>query len=85
MQTRCRIQATGQNNGDKLRNYTKSSKRLKSPDLNEFKGHYEKGFVHKENVPDSTFINQKKSNNWKKTTPQFKEYQNKVIKEHGWE
>ena len=33
MQTWCRIQATGQNNGDKLRNYTKSSNRSKSPDL----------------------------------------------------
>ena len=33
MQTRCRIQATGQNNGDKLRNYTKSSNRSENRPL----------------------------------------------------
>jgi hypothetical protein len=27
---------------------------------------------------------QKESDIWNKTTPQNKEYQNKVLKEHGW-
>lgn len=51
----------------------------------EFKGHYKNGFVHVNGVLDPTFKLQKKSINWNKTTLQFKEYYNKVIKEHGWE
>ena len=51
----------------------------------EFKGHYKNGYIHIDRVPDQTFKDQKESINWIKTTPQYKEYQNKVIKEHGWE
>ena len=50
----------------------------------EFEGHYEKGLVHKNGVPDPTFRMQKESANWNKTTSHFKDYQNKVIKQHGW-
>ena len=48
------------------------------------KGHYEKGLVHKNGVPDPTFKMQKESANWNKTTSHFKDYQDKVIKQHGW-
>jgi hypothetical protein len=51
----------------------------------EFKGHYKNGWVHKKGGPDPTFKMQKESVNWNKTTSHFKKYQNKVIKQHGWE
>lgn len=50
----------------------------------EFRGHYKNGYVHKDGVPDPTYKTQKESINWNKTTLQYKEYHNKVIKEHGW-
>lgn len=40
--------------------------------------------IHKDGVPDPTYKTQKESINWNKTTLQYKEYHNKVIKEHGW-
>ena len=50
----------------------------------EFKGHYKKGYVHENDIPDLTFKKQMESPIWDKTTPQFKEYQKDVIKEHGY-
>lgn len=51
----------------------------------EFNGHYINNYKHKKCVPDSTYKMQKESNNWNKTTLQYKEYQNDLIKENGWE
>ena len=51
----------------------------------EYKGHYEKGLVHKDGVPDPIYKIQKRSINWEKATLQYQEYYNKIIKQHGWE
>ncbi len=50
MQTRCSIQATGQNNGDKLRNYTKSSNRSESPLIYVNGSHLSLAILRKESV-----------------------------------
>lgn len=50
----------------------------------EFKGHYENGFTHTNGTPDQTYKMQMESPIWNKTTPQFKEYHNKVIKQNGY-
>ena len=50
----------------------------------EFRGHYQNGFTHTDGTPDPTFKMQMESPIWNKTTSQFKEYQNTVIKEHGY-
>ena len=50
----------------------------------EFRGHYENGFTHTNGTPDPTYKMQMESPIWNKTTPQFKEYHNKVIKQNGY-
>jgi hypothetical protein len=50
----------------------------------EFRGHYENGFTHTNGTPDQTYKMQMESPIWNKTTPQFKEYHNKVIKQNGY-
>ncbi len=51
----------------------------------EFKGHYQLGYKHEENTSDRIYRMQKNSPNWNKTTIQFKNYINKIIKDNGWE
>ena len=50
----------------------------------EFRGHYENGFTHTNGTPDPTYKMQMESPIWNKTTPRFKEYHNKVIKQNGY-
>ena len=52
--------------------------------VHEKRGHYDKGYKHKFGKPDATYKEQIGDRSWTKTTENFKEYIQKVIKENGY-
>ena len=53
--------------------------------VHEYYGHYINHYHHKEGVLDATYFLQRNHYSWKKTTPQFKNYINSVIKQYAYE
>ena len=52
--------------------------------VHEFYGHFKKAYTHKQDTPDATFKKQKDDPSWNKTTSNFKEYIETIIKENGY-